>query len=155
MPSRSKIGEHIVFVLSVILSSCPHFWNFNLANNFWTVSVRVWYFTRIFLMIRPFRGYLILPLWPWPWSLTYFLKTLLTMLITFEQWVLELWYLTWVLSVARPFCVYHYFLHVTLTLEFDLSFKICNFANNFWTVSARALIFQMSISYDKTLHGYH
>ena len=36
MPPRSKISGHIVFVLSVILSS---FWNFNLANLFWTVGI--------------------------------------------------------------------------------------------------------------------
>ena len=40
MPPRSKIGGHIVFVLSVILSFCHSLWNFNLANNFWTVSAR-------------------------------------------------------------------------------------------------------------------
>ena len=43
---------------------------------------------------------------------------------------------------------------VTLTLEFDLSLNFFTFANNFWTVSARALIFEMSISYDKTIDGY-
>ena len=31
---------HIVFVLSVIMLFCPPLWNFNLANNFWTVSAR-------------------------------------------------------------------------------------------------------------------
>ena len=41
-------------------------------------------------------------LWPWPWSLTYFLKTL-TLLITFEQWVLKLWFFTRVFLVMRPF----------------------------------------------------
>ena len=56
MPPRSKIGGHIVFVLSVILSFhsvipsfCnsvilsfrPPLWNFNLANNFWIASARV------------------------------------------------------------------------------------------------------------------
>ena len=40
MPLRLKIGGHIVFVLSVILSFCPTLWNLNLANNFWTVSAR-------------------------------------------------------------------------------------------------------------------
>ena len=39
---------------------------------------------------------------------------------------------------------------VTLTFEFDLLLKNFNLANNFWTVSARALIFHMSIPGDKT-----
>ena len=43
----------------------------------------------------------------------------LIVLITFEQWVLELWYFTWIFLVIRLFREYHYFLPVTLTLEFD------------------------------------
>ena len=39
---------------------------------------------------------------------------------------------------------------VTLTLEFDPFFEKCNLSNNFWTVSARALIFHTSISCDQT-----
>ena len=126
MPSRSKIGGVYCFCPvchSVLISE-----TLILLITFEQWVLELWYFTWVFLMVRPFRGYLFLPLWPWPWSLTYFLKNLLTLLITFEQWVLELWYFTWVLSVARPFCVYHYFLHVTLTLEFDLSlnfFYLC------------------------------
>ena len=50
---------------------------------------------------------LFLTLWPLPWSLTHFLKTL-SLLITFEQWVLELWYFTWIFPVIRPFLGYHY-----------------------------------------------
>ena len=38
MPRRLKIRGHVVFVLSVILSFSSPLWNFNLANNFWTVS---------------------------------------------------------------------------------------------------------------------
>ena len=81
-----KDRGHIVFVLSVILSFCPPFWNFNLAtyNNFWTVSARALIFH-------------IFTLWPWPWSLTHF-------------------------------------------------FENFNFANNFWTVSARALMFLVTRS---------
>ena len=48
--------------------------------------------------------------------------------------------------MVRPFRDYLFFATVTLTLEFDLLFeKFVNIANNFWTVSARALIFHMSI----------
>ena len=58
-------------------------------------------------MIRPSRGYhyFYLTLWPWPWSLTHFLKTL-TLWVTFEQWVPELWYFTWVFLVIRPFSIF-------------------------------------------------
>ena len=38
------------------------------------------------------------------------LSETLTLLITFEQWVLELWYFTWIFPVLRPFRGYHYFL---------------------------------------------
>ena len=55
----------------------------------------------------------ILTLGVWPT----FLK--LTLVITFDQWVLELWYFTWMFPVARPFCVYSHFYPVTLTLELD------------------------------------
>ena len=37
------------------------------------------------------------------------LSETLTLLITFEQWVLELWYFTWVFLVIRPFSGYNYF----------------------------------------------
>ena len=67
----------------------------------------------------------------------------LTLLITFEQWMLELWYFTCVFVVIRPF------------LPFDLDLgvwpivKNLNLANNFWIASARALIFHKSIPCDK------
>ena len=62
-------------------------------------------------------------------------KKTLRLLITFEQWDLELWCFTWVPTI------------VTLTLEFDLLFE--NF-NNIWIVCAKALIFHMSIFSIKT-----
>ena len=65
---------------------------------------------------------------------------LLTLLITFEQWVVELWYFKWVFLVTGPFHGYHYFLPCNLDLEFDLFFDNFHLANNFWTVSARSLI---------------
>ena len=119
MPPRSKIGGHIVFVLSVILSFCHSLWNFNLANNFWTVNARA----LIFHMRIPCdKTFLWVPffftLWLSPWSLTHFLKTL-NLLITFEQWVLELWYFIWVYLVIRPFRGYNYFSAWDLTLEID------------------------------------
>ena len=78
------------------------------------------------------------------------LSETLTFLITFEQWVLERWYFIWVFLVIRPFHWYHCF----LTCDLDPFFKNFNLANNFWTVSARALIFHMSIPCDKTIVFY-
>ena len=104
------------FCNSVILSFCPPLWNFNLANNFWTVSARALIFHMSIPCNKTFQWVpLFFTLWPWPWSLTYFLKTL-TLLITLEQWVLELWYFTWVFLVTRPFSGYHYFLPCDLDL---------------------------------------
>ena len=96
-------------------------------------------------MIFPWLS-LFFTLWPWPWSMTHFLETL-TWLTTFEQWVLELWYVTWVFLVIRPFWRFHYFL--PCDLDFDPFLKNFNLAFNFWTVNARALIFNMRIPFDK------
>ena len=65
----------------------------------------------------------------------------LPLLITFEQWILELWYFTWIFPVIRPFRGYHYF------LPCDLDLGVWPI---FWTVSARALIFYTNIPCDKT-----
>ena len=92
-------------------------------------------------------GTIIFTLWPWPCSLIHFLKTL-TLLITFEQWGLELWYFTCVFLVISPFSGYHYFLPCDLDLVVWPIFENFNLAYNFWTVSAKALIFHMSISCD-------
>ena len=56
----------------------------------------------------------------------------LTLLVTFEQWVLELWYFTWIFPVMRHFCWYHYF----WPCDLDLApyFENFNLAKNFWTV---------------------
>ena len=72
----------------------------------------------------------------WPILL---LKTL-TFLITFEQSVPKFRYFTWIFPVIRPFRGYHYFLPFTL---------------DFWTVSAKALIFHMIIPCDTTLPWFH
>ena len=103
----------VVFVLSVILSFCPPLWNVNLANNFWTVSARALIFHMSIPCDKTFPW---IPFfYPWPWSLTFFFKTL-TLQIAFEQWVLELWNFTWVFFVIRPFSGYHYFLPCDLDL---------------------------------------
>ena len=80
----------------------------------------------------------------------------LTVLITFVQWVLELWYLheysLWEdLSLGTifftlrpwPWSLTHFFF-----IKLNLAYK-------FWTVSARVLIFHMSIPYDKTFLWFH
>ena len=75
---------------------------------------------------------------------------ILTLLITFEQWVLELGYFTWIFPLIKPFCGYHNFWPCNHDLGVWHTFKNCNLANKFWTVSARALIFKMNIPCDKT-----
>ena len=92
--------------------SLNHFFeNFNLANNSRTVSARTLIFNLNIPCDKTFQWVpLFLTLWPWLWSLTQFLKKNLTLLITFEQWVLELGYFTWLFPGIRPFCGYHYFL---------------------------------------------
>ena len=122
MPPRSKIGGILLlsclsfchsvllsFCHSVIPSFCHSLWNFNLDNNFWTVRARAFIFHMSISCDKTFPWVpLFFTMWPWPWSLTYFLKTL-TLLIIFEQWLLDRWYFTWVILVTRPFRVYHYF----------------------------------------------
>ena len=102
------------------LSFCP-LWNFNLAtcNNFWTVSARALIFHTSIPCDKTFPWVpvlLFLTLWQWPWSLAYFRKTL-TLLLIFENWVLELWYFTWVFFVTRPFLGYQHFLPCDLDLR--------------------------------------
>ena len=79
------------------------------------------------------------------------LSETLTLLITFEQWVLELW----IFHMNIPCDKTIIFDYVTLTLELDQFFENFNLANKFWTVSARALIFHMSIPCDKTFLWFH
>ena len=58
----------------------------------------------------------ILTLWPCPWSLTYFWKTV-TLAITFLPEVMRLSYCTCVFLVTRPFTWYHNFWPHELDLE--------------------------------------
>ena len=104
-----------------IQSFCPPLWNLNLANNFWTVRARALIFHMNISCDKTFPwGALFFTLWPWPWSLTHFLKPL-TLLMTFQQWVLELWYFTWIFPVIRTFLGYHYFLPCDLDLPWSLT----------------------------------
>ena len=64
------------------LSFCPPLWNFNLANNFWKVSARALVFHMSIPCDKTFPWVpLFFTLWPWPWSLTHFLKTLTYLII--------------------------------------------------------------------------
>ena len=57
--------------------------------------------------------------WPWPWSLTYFSKTV-TLVITCERWwETGLSYSTCVFLVTRPFTPYHNFWPNNLDLNFE------------------------------------
>ena len=48
------------------------------------------------------------------------------------------------IPMTRPFSEYQQFYPVTLTLEFDLCFRNCNLADNFSSVIAAAIAFNMS-----------
>jgi hypothetical protein len=111
MPPRSKIGFFFPVCHSVLLSYAK---NFNLAFTF-HLSVSC---DKTFPWV-PKK----LTLLPWPWCLTYLIKTL-TLAISFEWYVLRLWYFTCVFLVTWPFCGYKkkYDL-VTLTLVLDLHLK--------------------------------
>ena len=94
-------------LLLFCLSFCPPLWNFNLAHNFWTVSARDFILHMSILCDNYFPLVtLFLTQSTWPWSLNHSLKTL-TLPITFEHWVQELWYFTWIFLVTRPFRGYH------------------------------------------------
>ena len=75
------------------LSFCPPLWNFNLDENFWTVSARALIF---YINIPCNKTFPWVPLFFLPCDLDIgvwpiFLKTL-TLLIPFEQWLLVFWY---------------------------------------------------------------
>ena len=78
--------------------------------------------------------------------LSVILSETFTLLITFEEWALELWYFTWVFLVTIPFSGYKHFEPVALTLEMGLLFDL---VYNFSTVNATTLIIHI-ICYDKT-----
>ena len=94
---------------SVIPLFCHSRWNLNLAYNLWTMNARA----LIFHMNITCDKTLFFETVTLTLSLTHFLKTL-TLLITFEQWVPELWYFIWVFLVIIPFHGYHYFWHLDL-----------------------------------------
>jgi hypothetical protein len=98
MPQRSKILGHIVFVLSAILSFC-HPQKTKLSYNFWMVSTRP---LIVKISIPCDKTFPWVPkdftLQPWSCCMTYLLKTL-TLAISFEWYVLGLWYFSSVFLV--------------------------------------------------------
>jgi hypothetical protein len=68
----------------------------NLGYIFWMVGIRALTFHMSIPCNKTFS------LRPWPWCLTYLLKTLI-LAISFERYVLGLWYFTWVFLLASPF----------------------------------------------------
>ena len=124
-------GYHYFFYhVTLTLEFDSFFENFNLDTNFWTVSAGALIFhMRFFLRQDLSVGINNFDLVTLEFDL-FFFKTL-SFRMTFEQWDLELWCFTWIPTM--------------LTLEFDLLFENFNFVNNIWIVSAKALIFHMSI----------
>ena len=88
---------------------------------------------------------------PWPWLLTYFWKKNLTLTLTFKLKQIGLSYYAWIFLVARPFCPYQKFCHVTLTSNFGLLLKNkLNLSINFWTERDRAFILYLDRPDSKT-----
>ena len=112
--------------------------NFNLGHNFQTRRDRAFILQMCIPCDKTFHMVpLFFTLWPWPWSLTYFWKTL-TLAITFKPEEIKLSYCTCVFLVTRPFTWYHNFFDlVTLTLKFDLLVWNFNFGCYLMMVAAR------------------
>jgi hypothetical protein len=139
---------HIFWPCDFDLEVWPTFQN--IGHIFWIASDRAFIFP---MCVSYDRTFLLEPhfftLWPWPWSLTHFSKSL-TLAISFEWQVIGLSYLICVFLMMRPFYWYQFcFDLVTLTLKFDAFFFNFNFGHIFWMVSDR-VVFHMHVPYDKT-----
>ena len=96
----------------------PFLENFNIAYNFWTVSARV---LMLYMGIPCDKTFAWVPffftLFPSPLSLTHFLNfENFNLSNNFWQWVLVLWYFTWIFPVIRPVHGYYYVLPCDLYL---------------------------------------
>ena len=128
------MGTIIFDPVTLTLEFDPFFEIFNLANNFWSVSARALIFHMSIPCDKTFQWVpIFFTLWPWPWSLTHFLKTL-TLLITFEQWVLEFWHtfnmsipcdktflwVSWFFNLwSWPWSLTHFLKTLTLLISFE------------------------------------
>ena len=111
-------------------------------NYFWTVSDRALIFHMNILWNKALSWVpTILIWWPWPtfWKLSFVKNTWTVRVNTFHMNISRVKAFLWV-----PIFLYS----VTFTLAY-YCFKSNNLAKNFWTVSARALIFHMNIHCDK------
>ena len=123
------------------------FKNFNLGYNFWMVSTRA----LVFHMYVPYDKTVpwvpqFLTSWPWPWSLTYFSKTL-TLAITFERQVMGLSYYTCVFLMTSPFYWCQNFWPPDLDLEDWVKvFTNFNIGHNFWMANGGTFILHMCVS---------
>jgi hypothetical protein len=90
------------------------FKNFNIGHIFWMVSDMAFIFhvcvlyDKTFLLVPKFFTF-----WPWPWSLTHFLKTL-NLAISFEWQVIGLLYFICMFLVTRPLYWNHKFWNLDL-----------------------------------------
>ena len=99
-----------------------------------------------FLVAKSFHAYQhFFTLWLWSWGLAYYLKTL-TLLITFQQWLLEFSYFTWIFRVIRSFVD-------TQTFDLDIwHIWKKNKIYHKYLINIRAFIMHMNISFDRSLY---
>ena len=79
----------------------------------------------------------------------------LTLLITFEQWVLELWYFIWIFPVIKPSVGTIIFNPVTLTFEFDPFLKTLTLIITFKQWVLKLWYFTWIFPCDNPFRGYH
>jgi hypothetical protein len=110
--------------------------NFNIGYIFWLISTKALAFhvsvscDKTFLWVPTNMTF-------WPWCLT------------FEWYILGLWYFTWVFLVTKPYHGYKRFDPVTLSFVFNLLIDNFNLGYIFWLASTGTLIFYMSVSFGK------
>jgi hypothetical protein len=153
-PRDRRWEGHIVFVLSVILSPCHLRKTLTMAITFEWWVLGLWYFTRVFLVIRPFHGHQN-SLWQ-SLSLGNKIFDLLTLTLVFNPLFedFNLGYRSIFSLVGTKVLIFHRSVPFhgcqkidLVTLVFDLLIKSFNRG---YKVSTRALIFHMSIPCDKS-----
>ena len=100
------------YFLLCYLDLDPFFENFNLANNFWTVSARAF----IFLMNIPCDKIFLLVLNHIALTFDLFFKKKLTLVITSKKLILELSYCTWAFHLTRSSYLYQDICFVTVNI---------------------------------------
>ena len=114
--------------------------NFNLANNFWTLSARA---LILFLVIRPFRDYKhFFTQLPWPWGFTFFKikfnlpKSFWT--VTAKALIFH-WNILWDKTLPCG-TLYQQIRPCDLYLGFVLPSENFYLAKNFWTVCVKVFL---------------